>query len=289
MFRRDAPRASAADYLDPVDQAVRDDIADLAARVIERAATLGPGRWGATPYDEGIRINVGWTEILTAWSDQVCLVVVRDLMNEADLPSNVRRTRGRGRGPFYPSVPGSIRVEVPYRPVRTFRAALRALDPALTEAIRLAGRRKAGRGVKAGHRQGVVEAIETLTGRPLPAQGFGRHEGEQILVTTEGALQRLLASRYERSAAARRACVQHFGSRCSVCDIRFDEMYGELGRGFIHVHHLTSIAAQGRAHRVDPRRDLRPVCPNCHAMLHRQDPPLSIQDLRRRLRLGSRR
>jgi len=30
---------------------------------------------------------------------------------------------------------------------------------------------------------------------------------------------------------------------------------------------------------VDPINDLRPVCPNCHAMLHRKKPPLTIEEL----------
>lgn len=280
--RRRSPTA-ATDYLGAIRQDVRRDVATLAASVIEQAAALGPGRWGATPYDEGVRINVGWTEILTAWSDHLCLVVVGDSLRSGKLPARVKRTGGPSNGSFYSSVPGSIRVEIPYTSARALRVALGALDSALTEAIRLAGRRRSGRGVKAGHRQGVVEAIEALTSRRLPSPGFGSRDTMQTLVPTEGALHRVLASRYERSASARRACVEHFGLRCSVCDLRFDEMYGELGKGFIHVHHLISIASRGRAHHVDPRRDMRPVCPNCHAILHRQEPPLSIQDLRRRV------
>ena len=38
---------------------------------------------------------------------------------------------------------------------------------------------------------------------------------------------------------------------------------------------------------MDPIKDLRPVCPNCHAMLHRAVPALSIDDIRGRLRRGS--
>ncbi|MDB9470225.1 hypothetical protein PN480_18680 [Dolichospermum circinale CS-1225] len=31
---------------------------------------------------------------------------------------------------------------------------------------------------------------------------------------------------------------------------------------------------------VDPIKDLRPVCPNCHAMIHRRLPPLSIDEIK---------
>ena len=46
-------------------------------------------------------------------------------------------------------------------------------------------------------------------------------------------------------------------------------MYGELGQGFIHVHHIVPISKIGKEYKIDPINDLVPVCPNCHAMLHR--------------------
>ena len=42
-----------------------------------------------------------------------------------------------------------------------------------------------------------------------------------------------------------------------------------LGKGFIHVHHIVPIHTIGKGYKVDPSTDLVPVCPNCHAMLHR--------------------
>jgi len=68
---------------------------------------------------------------------------------------------------------------------------------------------------------------------------------------------------------------------CSVCQFRFDATFGDLGKGYIHVHHLTPIATIGTEYHLDPERDLRPVCPNCHAMLHRHNPPLSIEELQK--------
>jgi len=35
---------------------------------------------------------------------------------------------------------------------------------------------------------------------------------------------------------------------------------------------------------LDPVKDLRPICPNCHAMIHRREPPYTIEDLRVMLR-----
>jgi hypothetical protein len=96
----------------------------------------------------------------------------------------------------------------------------------------------------------------------------------------EGIGQQVLVNRFERSSEARSACIAHYGCICQVCDLNFNEKYGELGIGFIHVHHRVPIASIGASYRVDPVNDLVPVCPNCHAMLHRREPPLEIDELR---------
>lgn len=99
----------------------------------------------------------------------------------------------------------------------------------------------------------------------------------------EGELKQVLVNIHERNVHARQACIDHYGSRCRVCDIDFSETYGELGNGFIHVHHLQQLSTIDKSYVVDPIADLRPVCPNCHAMLHHCDPMLSLADLRARL------
>lgn len=85
---------------------------------------------------------------------------------------------------------------------------------------------------------------------------------------------------YERDRAARQACISHYALACVVCDLRFEERYGAVGASFIHVHHVVPLSELGPDYKLDPVRDLRPVCPNCHAMLHRQRPPHSIEALR---------
>ena len=57
-------------------------------------------------------------------------------------------------------------------------------------------------------------------------------------------------------------------------------VYGKIGEGFIHVHHLLELSVIKKEYKVDPINDLRPVCPNCHAMLHRKKPAYSIEELR---------
>ena len=86
----------------------------------------------------------------------------------------------------------------------------------------------------------------------------------------EGAVRTTKVNRYERSSVARRQCIEYHGSRCSICGLSFEEMYGELGKGFIHVHHIVPLNEIGKEYKVDPKTDLIPVCPNCHAMLHKK-------------------
>ncbi len=95
----------------------------------------------------------------------------------------------------------------------------------------------------------------------------------------EGSVARRLVNRYERSAEARRACLAIHGVRCAVCGIDFGEAYGEMGRGFIEVHHKPPLSGLPDGYRVDPASDLVPLCPNCHAMVHRMDDPADVEAL----------
>ncbi len=97
----------------------------------------------------------------------------------------------------------------------------------------------------------------------------------------EGAKKTVTVNAYERDRTARERCIAHWGVVCVVCGFDFERRYGALGVGFIHVHHLKPLAEIGERYHLDPVQDLRPVCPNCHAMLHRSRQVLSIQQLRR--------
>jgi 5-methylcytosine-specific restriction protein A len=90
-----------------------------------------------------------------------------------------------------------------------------------------------------------------------------------------------LVNRYERDPRARQECIRYYGTKCFLCGFDFAAQYGGVMAGFIHVHHLASLASVGEDYEVDPVEDLRPVCPNCHAVLHRKEPPYSLEDVRR--------
>ena len=101
----------------------------------------------------------------------------------------------------------------------------------------------------------------------------------------EGAKKRVSLNAYERRPQARAACIAHFGFRCSVCDLILEDRYGRIAAEFIHVHHIIPLSKVRPDYCVNPRKDLRPVCPNCHAVIHRREPPLSVAEARRLVRI----
>ena len=98
----------------------------------------------------------------------------------------------------------------------------------------------------------------------------------------EGKQYHKLIKSYERSSALRKCAIAIHGYICSVCEIDFFEKYGEIGLGFIHIHHLETVADSGQR-MVNPETDLVPVCPNCHAMLHKKHPPIHPEKLKNML------
>ncbi|WP_231607329.1 HNH endonuclease [Fictibacillus sp. 18YEL24] len=108
---------------------------------------------------------------------------------------------------------------------------------------------------------------------------------EVPLTLEEGKRREVSVNVYERNPLARKKCIDYHGVNCSICDLNFKEMYGEVGNDFIHVHHIVPLHQIKQDYVVDPQHDLIPVCPNCHAMLHRKEEVnyLSINQLRERV------
>lgn len=97
----------------------------------------------------------------------------------------------------------------------------------------------------------------------------------------EGAKQTVLSKRYERNRLNRELCLLHNGYRCAICGFDFEEAYGVIGKHFIHVHHIVPVSQIGADYIINPIKDLIPVCPNCHAMMHRKDPPYLPYEMKR--------
>ena len=96
----------------------------------------------------------------------------------------------------------------------------------------------------------------------------------------EGAKKQVIVNAYERSPIARQECIEEYGYKCYICDFDFEKVYGEIGKGFIHVHHVKPLSEIEDEYEINPIKDLRPVCPNCHAMLHKKVPAYGIDEVK---------
>ncbi len=120
--------------------------------------------------------------------------------------------------------------------------------------------------------------------KPMNANNnfFGEINNENLYI--EGSIKKVVVNKYERNIEARKKCLEKHGYKCKVCKMSFEDTYGEIGKEFIHVHHIKPLAGIAKEYKLNPEKDLIPVCPNCHAMLHTYDPPLSVEELQNKLR-----
>jgi 5-methylcytosine-specific restriction protein A len=65
-----------------------------------------------------------------------------------------------------------------------------------------------------------------------------------------------------------------------VCSFDFEKFYGSIGEKYIHVHHKISLSEIKKEYKLDPINDLVPVCPNCHAIIHKTRPALTVEQLK---------
>lgn len=96
----------------------------------------------------------------------------------------------------------------------------------------------------------------------------------------EGRSRRLAITTYERNKGARKKCLDKHGFLCAVCHFDFEARYGVVGKECIHVHHLVEISTIGENYMVNAVKDLVPVCPNCHYVIHRRRPAFTIDEVK---------
>lgn len=122
---------------------------------------------------------------------------------------------------------------------------------------------------------------------------FTKTDGSELFRASrhlvEGVRQEIYTTVYERNPKARAACLEAHGYSCAVCGFNFEDVFGEIGKEFIHVHHVKPLFETSGKYVVDPIHDLKPVCPNCHAMLHRltDEGFMSMEDLRAKFKKNS--
>ena len=100
----------------------------------------------------------------------------------------------------------------------------------------------------------------------------------------KGGHRQVMVNRFERDRRIRDAYIKANNGvcKCAICGFDFESFYGDLGKGFIHMHHMKPLS-EIRQEQQTKFEDLILVCPNCHAMLHRAKPMLTPEQLKKRI------
>jgi hypothetical protein len=243
------------------------------------ANAVAPAAWGAALHQNFFRLNVGQVEVLVVGNGVLrlnCLGMLGDTPFvgthfEQTAYKSIRNPHCAYVGPLdeYPSI----------------AATLHDYHRAFIEA---AGRTKSGT-PRSGSPHVRSHSRELMAyARWFADRGMDHFlspdeisQGNSLL---EGAGRWVIVNAYERNPEARRQCISTYGTDCCICGFRFGDVYGPEAEGYIHVHHLRPLSEVGGTYVVDPERDLRPVCPNCHAVLHLGKRCRSIEEVQQLFR-----
>ncbi|OQZ97073.1 hypothetical protein BST10_10850 [Mycolicibacter algericus DSM 45454] len=107
--------------------------------------------------------------------------------------------------------------------------------------------------------------------------------GPDYAASVEGRVVQRLVNLRERDPKLRNAKIKQArrltgAIACEVCGFDFGKVYGELGEGFIHVHHRVPLHFTKET--LSTLDDLVLVCANCHQMIHRRPSWKSPEDLK---------
>lgn len=132
----------------------------------------------------------------------------------------------------------------------------------------------------------IDRKAQVLTGDSLSQILFGEEECGDASTYKEGQVKIIQVNAYERNVNARVKCIKHYGDSCYICGFNFKNIYGDEADGFIHVHHIRPISEIGESYIVDPIRDLRPLCPNCHAFIHLDGNCKTIEEVKKIIKIS---
>lgn len=135
-------------------------------------------------------------------------------------------------------------------------------------------------------RDGVRKISEDIFNFILEKSG---HTIENIIIENddlksylEGNKKTIFTTRYERNPILRRETIKEKGIICVCCNFDFEAFYGGIGKGYIQIHHTKPLYLYGGEPNKVGIDDLEPVCPNCHAMLHRgKNNTLTVAELKK--------
>ena len=104
-------------------------------------------------------------------------------------------------------------------------------------------------------------------------------EDEEEKQRLEGRMTEAKLLRRQRNRQARQQCLEASGYKCYICGFDFEKTYGEIGKGFLEVHHKRPISTYDEEHEI-PQSELVPLCSNCHSMVHRRKEAMDVDELK---------
>ncbi len=136
-------------------------------------------------------------------------------------------------------------------------------------------------GIKVSKRTNIPQKISSLKDY-VSITGVLAKAPEEISgnVFYEGSITRITVNRYERDRSARKACLDYYGYNCFSCGLNMERIYGSVAANFIHVHHEKPLSEIGENYLLNPISDLKPLCPNCHSIIHLKTPAMTISELK---------
>jgi len=246
----------------------------------DHANAVAPNAWGVTLHRNLFRLNVGRVEVLVVGEGTIRLNCVGRLgeppFNGAEFESS-----------NYRSVPDPQCTFV--GPLAEFNAIKESIQRFHQKFIDRVGTKKSGSPVsgtpyRRSHAEGLLSYARNFitlfpSGGNVEEYWTAADESLPDTPLFEGARLQIQINAYERNTAARDRCIRHYGTACMICGFTSEGTYGEQFAGLIHVHHIRPISEIGEQYVIDPIQDLRPVCPNCHAVLHSRTPPYCLEEI----------
>lgn len=262
----------------------------LLSESIRQAHSLSPSGWSVSLARRLIRLNVGGTEVFVFQKEGIFLLL--------DVPEKIptKYTEYLSEAE-YPSIKGNkLRFDGPVSKLMEMDSLIR---PLLRGLIYRASVKKDGEPRKTNYAKGfssdAIDYMRRILNDDVPYPSFWNGAQEALVTAAdvssgfEGAayLEQHLSRERKASLveAKKRAVLEKTGDlACEVCKFSFKKTYGPLGEYYCEVHHLRQIADAGEGV-VTKLEDLAVVCSNCHGMIHKSTPMLSISELQAQLEI----
>lgn len=121
--------------------------------------------------------------------------------------------------------------------------------------------------------------FETTTIKESDDNSFSKRNNLENKEYYEGRKKEVRLLNRIRNRAARDECLRISEGKCYVCGFDFGETYGNIGKGFLEVHHKKPLNQYNDCHPITLDK-LCAVCSNCHRMIHRTKEPMDVEEFK---------